>query len=1549
MRGTKRCKNQQTDRAYYSCGRFACVPHLYRLRLEVRSVNTPHTDSKTPRQYFAVTKVIQQVAQECTPKAVVALLSYVFCMAGEDVKRLLAMGGYDYKKDVMTYPPGETGEFMGAGFGSSTSPSEFRDRHLHKHRLIIEILEYGQEAQDATKNRNYILKSLELHYPETFKRMMREDDTIAAAYDSLLYSPELVEEAERQGDLTAFEQGQRVSKALAYRRRKELKDRYKIPPSVLYQRNPEVVRYMGAGAFQKLKEYFPVDLLFGFTVEEIYILHDLLFDAKTVTKYVDASQDTTLTGRARCRKLLPAYRLCFAPLMRETNDHDEYGVGDYMDVDFVSFPHVYTGRKTTSVAREMSIRQLIKYITDHEAMLEAAGEKSKPLLTEQQVMDVYLYHVIQMNYYQDKNESLPVHKLFERVRFDLGFSSMASLVDDQMTRYTIQNPKAKAARESLFRLLDGPMGGDDLMVDVDLLQARIYASVCRLSAAIDDDIMGEGRGNGGVICLEMPDGTGTLIDDIYLQDILSVADNRTEVLEKADRIDLGTYRVYLAHTHSNQQLAVEGFSRICSNFTESHGAMPTQKPFFELATEQGWDVSLMRRWYEWYHSLDDDEVMCMESDALTRNSDEECSVEERVVMALETPGEIVFPEHEKCPEQKLAELSYQNYPFTCIMGAAGSGKSALVAQLLQRLIPGTVLAMTFMLSHAHNLAHATGMKDPAVCTMDQFLCDHQDTCCNLECSMPQTVVAMRKELAEKKRGAFWEAVNKKGYHLCGYEKVEVIIFDEVGTFDDRFIKVLTVLRRCCPRLRRILFSGDLMQMEPIGVGHLARDIAYAFGTVPFEHAHRAGCDDINRLAQAINDNRPDKMELNTDNVKFFRCTAEAWEKAYNRRAPDNIVTIVKGLYREADLPGSRLAYLDSEVICHSRAMCRVVAAAIDLENHRRLILGPTGEHDNDMMAKSRWKRAKKAMTYPDSGKMRTGRFRPGQKIISSRSIRDIGVINQEKMVVDSIVKGEFLHMDSGNMAALYEKCFEHICLTVLKNLAEQFDPPTSSDQSIPGPIQKLMDACMRDDCFSRRVRNCACVDMKKYIEEQAQCQGLEATALAQFFAGEYSRIEVNCALRCSEGLTVGLRNLGYSWMIQHPLTVRRRMLVNDRQPLDDDPIPSNVDGTSLIDTDGCVDWLLRLHQDETLGSSGAFSSRVIKEFKLEAKGDAATFVKGPLSEAMQLAMTYLLHDAGEAEHSASFDGSLDASMVVQASKKGPCFHAIRRAAEAYYGERKAKVAITSNDYLSFIPKSSGLPHSGVIVNGVFEIMFLQCHVLGNPKKIVYIPVIPSIMNYVRSGAAVTFHGAQSTNAGTVIPVIPYPVPRKAAYTAVTRTSDGLIRSRREAGLGNNCWIVSNESFALMGTMEMTTMPRRSILGYKLRTQVLHPLLASGILDECEEELQELRDEHERNVNYEQRKGESEKDRDRRVRTHGKHYGFTMPWNQVVPARCFGDRQMEALREMQDSLPMHMYDEKWRPTPQLMTREEYAKCEWDYREEMDCDAYLWESDDEEDDR
>lgn len=1578
LRGTKRCKNQESECAYFSGNAFACIPYLYRVRLEVR--NVPPPTKRDTRQFFVVTKVVRQTAEECSARGVVALLQFVLGKSQDKVEKILRMGGYDFDRDAMLYPPNETGPLLGMGFNGTTEPADFRNRQLSKYRLMVEILEYAQEQEDSTKNREYILHCLELHMPESFRRMARNNPDIEAAYDNLLYSPELVERARQQKDYTAMEQCQRVSAAMAHRRRKELKDKHKIPMSVQVQRHPGVVEYFTHPAFALLAKYRSRDWLYGLTVEEIYQLHDLLFDKETLSQY-ESDHRRGLTERLRCRNLLPAYRLCFAPLMCDDEDTDEaQDQANYLDVDFTSYPHAFTSRKTSSVAREMSIHELLNYLDDVCPLNDdnEYAEGVKPILSEDEIFDVYLYYVIQTISYRDAHTCLRVADLFHRVQFDLGLTSMASLVDTQMNHHSIYNPKSKAARLALAQRLIPRLGDSDFTCDDVLLRARIYASVCRLSAHIKDAVMEEGRGNGQVTVLEVPTVEGgLLVDDMRLQIALGSAGHTEAVLKAVADLQLDDCRIYLNNVHKDDQLIVEAMDGICENFVTSSGQPPTLSPFFDLVVNEGWPLETQRLWLAWYRGLPSDDILAIYSDAIAL-SDEERTPEQRVVMALEEDDadRIVLPDHNLCPEQRVAELSIRHGPVTILTGAAGSGKSALVAQMLQQCMPGTVIAFTFMLSHAMNLTNATKMELPAVCTMDQALADHHATCCNMEGGLPTTLMIIRKAVACKKPSPFMRIVGGV-YEKCPYERVEVAIFDEYGTIDDpRFAKIISMLQRCCLRLRRVIFAGDMMQLPPIGRGNLGRDLCYAFGTIPFEHVHRAGCEDLIQLSRAINDNRPDRMELATEYIKFFPCTTEAWKKSCKRGAPDNIGAIIKDIFREADLPGSRLAYLDSMVICDSRAMCKEMAAIVDYERLRRLKLGPSNsKKDRTLMAQADWARAKKSLTYHQSGQFRTDRYFPGQKIRSERTIRDIGLINGEVFVVMAVIKGHFLHMSYGALGKLYEECFEHVCAKVVQYATVE----SFTNAKAPEPIERLIEAYKEDLLFARKVRNCAYVDMKQHIAAQANCQRLEANALTQFMAGKFNRTEVHIAKRCSEGLSHGARNLGHTWMHYHPVTVRRRLFINDNtntitndyfrggggggggRPLSA-PQPTDAEQRA----DRCIDWLLQQKalvdgvdkdfesfvkkckdENKPPPKAWSFSDRIMQlmEIAPETNAAAGNFIRGPLRDSISQAVSDLLADTAATEHAVEFDGTADASMAAQASEMGPCFHAIRRGAEAYYADGRNKVDITENDYLSFRMTSSSLPHSGVLLDqegrdGPCGIKFMQCYALGNPKKIVYIPIVSTVTNYLKSAATTTVHRAQSNNAGTVIPVIPYPISRKGLYTAATRASDGLMRDRAKAGLGNNCWIISSDTFALLGSLERTTMARQSVLGYKLRIRCMTRLFQSGLLDDCEEELCEIREMHRRNVDRARREEESREARDKRVREHGKHYGLTMPWNQVLPVRCLDHQQMAYLKSVQDSLPFHIYDDQWRPTPSLMRKEAYDQCTWQYAHEEDHDAYLW---------
>jgi len=833
-----------------------------------------------------------------------------------------------------------------------------------------------------------------------------------------------------------------------------------------------------------------------------------------------------------------------------------------------------------------------------------------------------------------------------------------------------------------------------------------------------------------------------------------------------------------------------------------------------------------------------------------------------------------------------------------------------------------------MHSHVHNLRKAIGLEDAPVLTMDQLLACHCRTCNNLESTDTgvKMVKGFRKQASENERAfPYFRDVCPK-YNECPLQDLEVMVFDEVGVYDVHLLaRVLATVVRCAPRLRRIIFSGDIMQLPPIGVGHVARDLSYGVGMVIMEHGHRYDKLALVDLARTIlRHEQVTAASVDNESTFYIECTA-SWKASYEAQSQDSAIHIVKKLYSAG---GEEVQYHKSMVVAHKNEIARLAARVIDtwylLDRERRL----KGEE------------AHRSLKYTfdtfGGGGVPSGRFYPGQKIMMvGTSMPRMGITNRDRLCVIDIVEGQFIHRSAeDDLAGVYQDMFSAVCQMIEAETGHAGDPK---------PLQDLARRFKEDPQMAEVIRTRCHVGLKASLERQARTQQLMAQQLKQSAARwlHRQRDEVYALRHCSVGMAPGMISLGYSKYHRHPQAVDRRERCND---VLFSPYGERKETRSVTEP---FQYQKKAYAEKEVANTLAFLMQsplveaILVHYGIDIEEERAVefwkrskayrFVVGPILEMLHLAMADLT-DRGE---------FMPAYGQHVPDKFTPCFEAMRAAASDYYSCNKISIKVLADDYLNFkvtrILKDSGAP----VDDGEGErVKFIRCRVMGandeediageSAERVVFIPIVSHVMNTIRSASAITFFGAQSNSAKTVIVVMPYGGFEEEIYMAVTRAEQ-------------RCILVTND-FAMRKTKGRRFAARISYLGAKIRMQCHLPRVVSQpISEETNAMLTRLECQHVENTAVTKREGESRSERNLRVKSFLKRHALTMPRDQVLPDKNFGLRQMKWIEKMQSNLPYMLYapDEHW-PVNEFVKREEFDISEWSTTTEGD-DAYALQGD------
>jgi hypothetical protein len=216
-----------------------------------------------------------------------------------------------------------------------------------------------------------------------------------------------------------------------------------------------------------------------------------------------------------------------------------------------------------------------------------------------------------------------------------------------------------------------------------------------------------------------------------------------------------------------------------------------------------------------------------------------------------------------CSEQRRALHHHKVNPLMLVIGKGGSGKTKLLSYIASLYKPGEVVATAFQNTNVGALkaaVHGCAFTSHMLVYTHDKLC-HKSPYYNplSDKNFDDHTLRGFPVVRDPEEG---EVVSHIGipYKECIYEKMQVLILDEISTMYPEILAKLLGGLVTCGKLKSVIFAGDTGQLLSMYPGNAARDIETAFKEIhcsmEFQHNHRSGVEMLTKTAQAIRDGNP---------------------------------------------------------------------------------------------------------------------------------------------------------------------------------------------------------------------------------------------------------------------------------------------------------------------------------------------------------------------------------------------------------------------------------------------------------------------------------------------------------------------------------------------------------------------------------------------------------------------------------------------------------------------------------------------------------------------
>ena len=231
-----------------------------------------------------------------------------------------------------------------------------------------------------------------------------------------------------------------------------------------------------------------------------------------------------------------------------------------------------------------------------------------------------------------------------------------------------------------------------------------------------------------------------------------------------------------------------------------------------------------------------------------------------------------------CSEQRFLIENLERQPVINAFGPGGAGKT-FALKALHELLGDEILYLGFQNRHVKNLArtfkgrcstiHKIFTRHPYFCqkTINDYTNepDVYHTLLNIFLArQAENLVAAARAPATSTESS--EDDDETGLEKrvwcactsCPLENLQVVCFEEVSTINLHLCAVvLSLLLRCAPRLRLVIFAGDHRQLPSMSFGNLIHDLSQGLGIFEFRHTHRSRALSLRLNAELLaQDDRP---------------------------------------------------------------------------------------------------------------------------------------------------------------------------------------------------------------------------------------------------------------------------------------------------------------------------------------------------------------------------------------------------------------------------------------------------------------------------------------------------------------------------------------------------------------------------------------------------------------------------------------------------------------------------------------------------------------------
>ncbi len=938
-------------KAYRSNGKVWAIPRLYKLVFETTS------------QGDEIDQIVSIDPVMPNDETITILLQYIFRLPQERVEEIMRLGRYD------VFPPEKNRQFF-----ATTDFYRIPNVELPPHWTVgctNPVYPYVKSFNDRPLDMSGSVYNTAMQKYLTVVWMLRE-----------------------------FEQ--RVDLVLEWR---QWLERLEVKPSLAFRHHPETIRFFGGERFKKLALFWPVDYLYGLSVEDVYGIYDAI------------SCRTQTTDLTRCQ-----LAALFFPTLNQDKVLDRVREKHHFsDLRVVSATHNYTRRKESRLLPRPNLIHLIYWAL---MMPETTGKQVSPMLLTM----VTVLHVMYETYVLDKNNCMGMKNLITLMACYLGNDFFDNgLVRKFRQRQTIDHPETKTYLDTLKSRIKALLVARGFPKGtMPLLTMKKYCLVA-LHWLVS---------MGYLFVVDIR--TRQAVDPATLPPLPPSDQDPTELPGSywsvfMDQWWLHNFHVYVPESYHIHNCIKDNLREMARRFYQEKldGSDPEEiLEFYRMAERQGWTDDECRYVIAKLQRREENETPLGPLEC--RSLDLACKTMMRKMTPPEIHSLVVPPK--LCTEQKLANIAISRSPGEIIKGMAGSGKTTTIADLMRRKKGNHIMALAFMKNHIEALRKAVQGNQSSQTvrsftgTIHQLLEMHEKTCYNIQSTEKQLEIAMRERERYRTIPMFREAFLDKTMR-CPLNFIDTLVLEELSVLETMLLAALlhrAVGHPCCAkRLRRLIAMGDGRQLPPIGPGNMIIDLSRAYGLVPYEHMHRQksvylSCFVLNLLRRDFEEML---KYVDHDTVRYLECmTGKTSALRENLLSPQHPAQIIEQLLEQL---GVETVY-NSLIMASTNEICNQISEVLNRWLIRKLWDSrgrPLQEYDQ---------------LFQGGGfNLIPGAWYPGQIVSFGENDQSLGLVSNQRLVIDEVLEVEMVHIPVFELTRMAYKLYHGFSQKILE-AAETF-------------------------------------------------------------------------------------------------------------------------------------------------------------------------------------------------------------------------------------------------------------------------------------------------------------------------------------------------------------------------------------------------------------------------------------------------------------------------------------------------------------------------------